>query len=76
MVVDWRRLEEIPAGERVRRPYEESDQVEDLDAGWFWPAGDPRPWWGVYESRGTAAGLGEVAIEADRRGWGVIGLRC
>ncbi|MFC8915018.1 hypothetical protein ACFT5C_04535 [Streptomyces sp. NPDC057116] len=54
MVVDWRRLEAIPADERVDRLYEESYAADDVDAGWFWPgerAGTEgaAPWWGVYE---------------------------
>lgn len=35
MVVDWRRLEAIPADERVDRLYEESYAADDVDAGWF-----------------------------------------
>lgn len=53
MTVDWPRLEAIPVGERLDRLYEESDEVEDLDAGWFWPSGDGQPWWGMYEFRNT-----------------------
>ncbi|MEU9114344.1 hypothetical protein AB0D04_21790 [Streptomyces sp. NPDC048483] len=56
MTVDWHRLEEIPADERLDRLHEESyeDSYEAaIDAGWFWPPSDDHPWWGIYEFRNT-----------------------
>jgi hypothetical protein len=52
MAVDWARLEGVPAGERLGRLYEESDDAA-VDEGWFWPASQGAPWWGVYEFRNT-----------------------
>ncbi|GCD38818.1 hypothetical protein OEIGOIKO_06637 [Streptomyces chrestomyceticus JCM 4735] len=42
-----------------------------------WPSVEPDGWITTFESfAGFLTDWGEVVTEAERRGWGVVGLRC
>ncbi|MEV7416047.1 hypothetical protein [Streptomyces sp. NPDC089919] len=59
LVVDWGRLAEVPAEERLRVVQEaaygddDADAEGDVLAGWVWPAVAERSWLGRYEFQGT-----------------------
>ncbi|MGW2303278.1 hypothetical protein [Streptomyces sp. NPDC001809] len=59
LVVDWARLAQEPAEERLRVVQEaaygddDDDADGDVVAGWVWPAAAQRSWLGRYEFPGT-----------------------